>query len=182
MPAAALGVHQLRYWLAFGGNAGVELRAQGHSYLHSVVPWIVMLAAVAASIFVRAAGRALSGEPTPARRTLSFAALWLLCSVMLVAIYSVQEFLEGLYLIGHPSGLVGIFGYGGWWAIPAACAVGLVLAALFRGAGWVLAEIVRRRRVRAGHVTPSSQLAPAFLALTSPAPLADGWSGRGPPR
>ena len=43
MPAGAFAVHQLRYWLAFGSHAGVELAAQGHSYLHSVVPWIVLL-------------------------------------------------------------------------------------------------------------------------------------------
>ena len=42
VPAAALAVHQLRYWLAFGSNASSELARQGHSYLHSVVPWIVL--------------------------------------------------------------------------------------------------------------------------------------------
>ena len=40
VPAGALAVHQLRYLLAFGGRAGVEFARQGHSYLHSLVPWI----------------------------------------------------------------------------------------------------------------------------------------------
>ena len=42
MPAAAFAVHQLRYWFAFGAHAGVVLRAQGHSYLHSVAPWVTV--------------------------------------------------------------------------------------------------------------------------------------------
>ena len=48
-------------------------------------------------------------------------------------------------MTGHPAGLVGIFGYGGWWAVPAALGVGLVLAAAFQGARWVLRETARRR-------------------------------------
>ena len=35
VPAAALVVHQLRYVLAYGSGAGIELARQGHSYLHS---------------------------------------------------------------------------------------------------------------------------------------------------
>ena len=58
---------------------------------------------------------------------------------------SAQEFLEGLFATGHPGGLAGIFGYGGWWSIPAAVCVGLVLAAVFHGARWVLDEVAQRR-------------------------------------
>ena len=110
VPASALAVHQLRYWLAFGSNATAELQAQGHSYLHSVVPWIVLLIAISAGVFLRALGRALGGRCSLPRYTLSFAALWLVCAACLVAIYVCQEFLEGLFATGHPGGLVGIFG------------------------------------------------------------------------
>ena len=58
--------------------------------------------------------------------------------------YTTQEFLEGLFATGHPAGLAGIFGYGGWWSIPAALAVGLVLAAAFHGARWVLHAVAER--------------------------------------
>ena len=61
MPAGAFAVHQLRYWLAYGHRAGSELAAQGHSYLHSVVPWIVLLIAFAVGTFLVALGRALGG-------------------------------------------------------------------------------------------------------------------------
>ena len=127
VPGAALAVHQLRYWLAFGRGATTQLQAQGHSYLHSLVPWIVLLIAISAGVFLRALGRALGGRCSLPRYTLSFAALWLVCAACLVSIYVCQEFLEGLFATGHPGGLIGIFGYGGWWSVPAALAVGLVL-------------------------------------------------------
>lgn len=183
MPAAAFVVHQLRYWLAFGGRAGAELQAQGHSYLHSVVPWLVLLIALCLGVFLRALGRALGGEPSLPRYTVSFAALWLLCAAGLVAIYCAQEFLEGLLATGHPGGLAGIFGFGGWWAVPAALAVGLVLAAIFHGSRWVLRELSVRHRAgsaRARHSPAAPR--PRSVMLWPLSPLIDGWSGRGPPR
>ena len=184
VPAGALAVHQLRYWLAFGSDATAELHEQGHSYLHSLVPWIVLLIAISAGVFLRALGRALGGRSSLPRHTLSFAALWLVCAACLVAIYVCQEFLEGLFATGHPGGLVGIFGYGGWWSVPAALAVGLVLAAVFHGARWVLLEVAQRRRPPAG-APPRRALgvrAPRASVLPRLEPLADGWSDRGPPR
>jgi hypothetical protein len=101
----------------------------------------------------------------------------------LVAIYGCQEFLEGLFATGHPAGLAGIFGFGGWWAIPAAACVGLVLAAVFHGARWVLEEVAQRfHRARRRHRRRSVRLLrPPAVAAPRLAPLADGWSGRGPP-
>ena len=145
VPAAAIAVHQLRYLLAFGSTAGVELQRQGHSYLHSIAPWIVAALAWAVGAFLSSLGRALKGQTSAPRYGLSLAALWLVCAASLVVIYSGQEFLEGLLATGHPAGLVGIFGYGGWWAIPSAVCVGLVLAALLHGARWVLREVAARR-------------------------------------
>jgi hypothetical protein len=184
MPAGAFAVHQLRYWLAFHGLAGVELQRQGHAYLHSLVPWIVLLIAVAAGAFLRALGRAFGRHCSLPRYTASFAALWLTCAVCLVAIYVCQEFLEGLTATGHPAGLAGIFGFGGWWSIPAAVCVGLVLAAAFHGARWVIHEVAQRRGRRTPIARePLAAVRPVLEVLVPRlAPLADGWSGRGPPR
>lgn len=132
LPPAAFAVHQLRYWLAFGSSAGIELQRTGHSYLHSVVPWLVVLLALAVGGFLRALGRAFAGQTSPARFTVSLTALWLVCSAALVGIFACQEFLEGLFATGHPAGWAGIFGYGGWWSIPAALSVGLVLATVLQ--------------------------------------------------
>ncbi|HTX32666.1 MAG TPA: hypothetical protein VMD09_14885 [Solirubrobacteraceae bacterium] len=184
MPVAAFAVHQLRYWLAFGGHAGAILQGQGHSYLHSVAPWLALLLALGVGIFLRALGRAFTGQSSPSRYTLSFAALWLLCAASLVIIYAAQELLEGLLIAGHPAGLIGVFGYGGWWAIPAALAIGLVLAAAFHGARWVLQTVADRYRVQpraARRREPRSGL-PVDAFLPRLAPLAAGASGRGPPR
>jgi hypothetical protein len=181
MPAAAFAVHQLRYWLAFGNRAGLMLQKQGHSYLHSVVPWIVLLIAVSAGIVLRALGRACTGRGSLPRYTLSFTALWLLCAACLVAIYTCQELLEGLFATGHPAGLVGIFGYGGWWSIPAALAVGLVLAAMFHGFQWVLRQVGERRLIRVPARPSVIARAPRRVLIPRLAPLANGWSDRGPP-
>jgi hypothetical protein len=184
MPPAAFTVHQLRYWLAFGGHAGLALEQRGHMYMHSVAPWLALLVAIAVGVFLQALGRALGGECSLPRYTASFAALWLICSAALVAIYVSQELLEGLFATGHPAWLVGVFGYGGWWSIPAAMAVGLVLAAAFHGARWALREVAQRHAAPArARRAPALAPRPRFsLAAPRLAPLADGWSGRGPPR
>jgi len=168
---------------AFGGRAGIELQRQGHSYLHSLVPWIVLAVASAAGVFLRALGRAFSGQRSPARLSVSFVALWLVCSASLAAIYVCQELLEGLLSTGHPAGLVGVFGYGGWWSVPAAGCVGMVLATLFHGAGWMLREVARRRAEAAAVAAPRTRAAarPHDALIRRLAPLAGGWSGRGPP-
>jgi hypothetical protein len=183
LPAAAIAVHQLRYLLAFGSTAGVELQRQGHSYLHSVAPWIVVALAWAAGAFLSALGRAMHGQTSVPRYGTSLVALWLICAASLVVIYSGQEYLEGLLATGHPAGLVGIFGYGGWWAVPAAVCVGLVLAALLHGARWVLREVAARhaRTARAPRAPGVALTRPADLSLPRLAPLAMGWCGRGPP-
>jgi hypothetical protein len=183
LPPAAYAVHQLRYELAYGANAGAELRETGHSYLHSVVPWLVMLIALAAGGFLWRVGRAFRRHTTPRAFTLSFAATWALCAAVLVAIFACQETLEGWFAVGHPGGWNAVFGYGGWWALPAAACVGLVLAALFHGARWVTAAVAARasRRpltwpaiaeVRWDHSRGESALV---------APWLGGRSSRGPP-
>jgi hypothetical protein len=183
MPAAAFAVHQLRYYLAFGSRAGIELKLQGHSYLHSVVPWMVLLVAVAVGVFLRGLGRAFAGQRSLSRFGASFLALWLICAASLAAIYIAQELLEGVFVPGHPHGLIGVFGYGGWWALPSAACVGMLLAAVFHGARWLLDEVARHR----GHRLPLRRTAapapPRPRGVFAPriAPLAGGWSGRGPP-
>jgi hypothetical protein len=184
LPVAAFAVHQLRYALAFGWHDGAQLQATGHSYLHSVAPWLALALGLVAGAFLRAVGRAMSGQRTLPRYALSLGGLWALCSVALIALFAAQELLEGLVVTGHPAGLAGVFGYGGWWAIPAALCVGLILASLFHGARWVLDEVARHRArgpVPGGpRVAPASR--PRTLTLPRLTPLADGWSGRGPPR
>ena len=159
-PSAALlaGVRR-RGW----GTAPV----QGHSYLQSLVPWIVLLLAFAAGLFLRAIGRAFAVTvrfPATPFRSRDSGCCARRC---LFAIYCAQESLEGLLATGHPAAVAGIFGYGGWWAIPASAAVGLVLAASFHGARWVLNEVALRQRPAsiATPRRPASVISPARSSL-----------------
>ena len=109
--------------------------------------------------------------------------MWLACAATLIAIFCAQEFLEGLFATGHPAGLAGIFGYGGWWAIPVSLVIGLVLAAVMHGALWVLREVAGRTARGRAVVQPRRAPAPLRLARAHArrAPLVIGWSLRGPP-
>jgi hypothetical protein len=53
----------------------------------------------------------------------------------LVAAYCAQELLEGILASGHPAGLAGVFGDGGWTAIPLALPLALLVALGLRGRG-----------------------------------------------
>jgi hypothetical protein len=88
------------------------LIAQGHSYLHSLVPWTIFALGVGASMFLRrAALAARPGSHSGSFTRLSAAALWAVTTVSLIAIYSVQETLESFSLSGHPAGVAGVVGH-----------------------------------------------------------------------
>jgi hypothetical protein len=181
LPAAALVVHQARYSLAYGSRANAELAAQGHSYLHSLVPWVVLTLGIGAWLFLRrVAAAAQSGRPGRFSR-LAAPALWSLTTAGLIAIYAVQETLEGLVSSGHPNGVAAVFGHGGLWSIPAAAVVAVFVVLLMRAGRAVLRTAARlgtRRRVIAA-VAAEARPRPPFAALRSP--LARAAAGRAPP-
>jgi hypothetical protein len=182
LPFAAFAVHQLRYELAYGARATDELRETGHSYLHSIVPWLVALVALSVGGFLWRAATALRAGVAPSHRRRSFAGLWVICAAGLVLIFAGQETLEGIFATGHPGGFAAVFGDGGWWAVPVAGAIGLILALVFHGAWWVVRALAELRRAR-----PRPRRALAVRThgpdtfLLAPAPLVAGWSTRGPP-
>jgi hypothetical protein len=180
MPAAAFVVHQLRFRIAYGSQANQVLAAQGHSYLTSFAPWLVLALAIGLGLFVVRVARAAGGL-ADARPRRSFAGLWALASASLVGIYVVQELLEGLFAVGHPGGMNGVFGHGGWWAVPVALAVGAIVAALLRIA-WTVVDAARRL------ASPPPLAGPALLvrrplavSLVPWPPLAGAAAGRAPP-
>jgi hypothetical protein len=180
LPAFAFAVHQLRYGLAYGANANAALAAQGHGYLDSLAPWLALLGALALGGFLARCARGFAGGAGE-RPLRSFAALWCTSSAALLLSYALQEWLEGVFAAGHPSGLGGVFGHGGLWAVPLAALAGLLLASLLRLAS-VVAEIVsvsaptRRRPGR-----PARVWRPAPVSPLHPAPLAGRFAGRAPP-
>jgi hypothetical protein len=172
LPAAAFAVHQLRYTLAYGSRANHVLAAQGHSYLTSLAPWLVLLVGFGAASFVLRLAR--GGDDRPSRPPLE---LWLVSSACLLGIYVVQELLEGLYAVGHPAGFAGVFGHGGWWALPLALFFGAATAALLH-VGNLLVGAVERRT--AFGPPPLVRTLRAVLLPARP-PLAGAAAGRAPP-
>jgi hypothetical protein len=141
----AIAVHQLRYLAGYGDGAGTALTNQGHSYLGTVLPLLLVLAfsamlgTFAVAAFRRQPGLAARG------------AGWAFCTAALVAIFTAQESAEGLLSAGHPGGLAALLGHGGWIAFPIAAAVGRIVASLLDGLASIerlLAHGSRRRMSR----------------------------------
>jgi hypothetical protein len=181
LPLSALGVHQLRYELAFGGDAGHELAAQGHAYLASLTPMLVLAAALVAAELLTRLARAWRGGDGSGRRA-SLPALALAVAVSLVLIYVGQELLEGLFATGHPSGLMGVFGAGGWWSVPLALAFGAGIALMLRGADAAIALIAHARSPeRPRPPAPRREEPPRVVFLPTRSPFASAAPGRAPP-
>jgi hypothetical protein len=181
VPAAAFAVHQLRYSLAYGSRANAELAAQGHSYMHSLVPWLILTLGIGFSAFIRRAAIA-AGTGNPGRfHGRSPGALWAGTTLGLLAIYSVQESLEELLASGHPNGFAGVFGHGGWWAIPMSAAVALIVVVLLR-LGRSLLRAAATLAPRRATLPTLVVRRPGSVALVPVRPLARSAAGRAPPR
>jgi hypothetical protein len=173
-------VHQLRYLLAYGAGAGDALHQQGHAYLGPVAPLLgVLLVLVVARLVARATVAPASRSP----RVHRLSVLWPACAAAIVGLYSAQEATEGLLAAGHPAGIVGIFGHGGWIAVPLAVAAGLAVALALRigerleaGAPARLTDLpAALPRPAATVVLPAPHVAAAGALFASLAPC------RGPP-
>jgi membrane protease YdiL (CAAX protease family) len=169
LAVGALALHQLRYLLAYGGQASAELERQGHSYLDTAAPLLV--AAAVALLVVSVLSPALlrlapvlTRDVCGTERAAGYAAA-------LLAVYFAQELTEGLLAGGHPAGLVGVLGAGGWLALPLAMALG-ALASVARG--WLyraersLATLLGRPRLpRPERRAPAPARPPARPPLSS---------------
>jgi hypothetical protein len=180
MPAAALLVHQARYTLAYGSQANSELADQGHAYLSSLVPWIVVLVAIGLGCFVTRLARALVVGRAD-ERARPFLRLWTTTACGLIAIYALQELLEGLLAQGHPPGFAGVFGHGGWWSIPVALVVSLVTVGLLRIGHKLVRLATRSGRAPRRLTVTVTVLRPAAIAAVRRTPLAFEAAGRAPP-
>ncbi len=93
---------------------------------------------------------------------------------MLAAIYSGQELLEGMLTAGHPPGVEGVLGHGGWLMVPLSVAVGGLLALLLRGAQAVLALVRGVRAARPARGAGRTGRAPSRPARAAPSARARG--------
>jgi hypothetical protein len=162
MPLCALAVHQARYYLAFGAHAPAQLARDGHAYLGTIEPFVLLAAALALGGFVGKLARAWQSAHRTTPRHRNSTRLWATCALVLLALYCGQELCEGMFAAGHPAGLAGIVGHGGWVAIPLAVLVGGALAATLQFAHTLIELAARRadrRRRRAGAPTPLPHIA-----------------------
>jgi hypothetical protein len=178
--AAALALHQLRYLVGYGGGSGEALAHQGHGYL--------MFAEMAAGVLLALGAGLLLTRISAARRTgtseaapRSFTALWLGAAATLLAVYAVQELLEGLGASGHPEGLAALVGHGGLVAVPLALVLGAFVALFVRGAHALVAAAAARGS-RAGVRRAPLQPAPRETRkVPRTSVLARHMAGRAPP-
>jgi hypothetical protein len=179
--AAALVLHQLRFLVGYGGHADDALSQQGHAYLPLAGVLVVALLALAAGRLARSWRRARrtgaeEGEPP------SLPSSCLASSATLLAIYVAQELLEGALSTGHPEGLAGVLGHGGWIAAPLAFGLGVLVALLLRGAGVVVAAAARRRApARLSRATMQVPRPRARAFAPAGSVLARNLAGRAPP-
>jgi hypothetical protein len=177
---AELGVHQLRYLLAFGGAAGQQLAHQGHSYLGAAAPVLgtIAVSAIAAGV-LRAAlcGEGSAGGATLRRRVTLF-------SLAVLVVYCAQELAEGALSPGHPAGPAALLADGGLLALPLSITLGALGALLDRGFSGLERLVVAHRRPRRRRPRP----APRTRVHRSPgrpiraaSPLAFGLARRPPP-
>jgi hypothetical protein len=153
-----LALHELRYVLAYGDKASTELAQQGHSYLIEAGPILVVgaVALIAARLLAAASGSIDRGRCRPA---LLVAAAGLAAG--LLATYAAQETAEGVFTTGHPEGLAGIFGGGGWIAVPLALLIGAIAAVLDRALDGAEVRLAARVRRRQRHPRSANRRTPA---------------------
>jgi hypothetical protein len=176
MSGGTFAVHQARYALGYRGEASQELVAQGHAYLIAVGPLLAGVLLLALAGLIR---RLASGGDAPAPR---FWRLWVGVTLALVAVYALQELIEGAVAWHHPAGLVGIAGHGGWVALPLALVIGLAIALGMRGAS-AAAELAEARRPWRAPARLAPPPIGAITSLVAPkrAGAALAHSPRGPP-
>jgi hypothetical protein len=182
LAAGSIFVHELRYVAAYGGSAGQALAEQGHSYTPLLESLVALLLLVALARFVLAIWHARDGLVSEERPP-TFLRLWASASVALATLYTLQEGFEGAFAPGHPSGLIGVYGHGGWTALIFSLAVGAVIAAVTRLAHGAI-ELVAARATALRQWTPPARLSWA-VPDTPPGRRLDvlAWNlaGRAPP-
>ena len=177
LAGGALALHESSYWLTDGTSA---VGAHAHSYMPLAAGLVTVVLLLACASFARTvvyAHRGIEDEGEPP----AFRVLWPLLAFALLAVFSLQEWVEGWVTPGHPAGLGHIAGHVGPGGFGLAVGLAALTALMLRGARSAVAAIARR------HTTSPPRRAP----LRSPARqpffasrldvLAAHLAGRAPP-
>jgi hypothetical protein len=171
--AGALAVHELRYLIAGRHEDG---------HVHAYMPWLVAGAAAllglavaefAARLALRIRRRGATQVPAGLR--------WLTASVLLTAIFALQEVTERFIAHGRFDLADSLVVHGGWVALPLCFVIGAVIAVLLRGARALLTRAWGRTRARRAVVADATLRRPTPRAPRV-AVIARNLAGRAPPR
>jgi hypothetical protein len=184
-PAGVLAVHELRYLLAYGADAGHELTEHGDSYVGTASLLAGLLVLAPAAGLIVGVLRARRGRAAGRRSKLRPWQAWLAWTAVLIVGFCALEALEMLLESEHPDGFLGVFGGGGWWAVPAAVGVAALLTVVTRGARALVRRVARRHGRRpvwdASGVPRPPGRAVRGGRRASLTPLASRAAGRAPP-
>ena len=178
LAVGALTLHESSYWL-MDGVSGVG--GHTHSYMPLAVGLVTVGLLLACAGFTRTlvyARRGIDdeGHPPP------FRVLWPLLAVALLAVFSLQEWVESWVTPGHPSGAGHVLGHVGPGGLVIAVAIAAVIALLLRGARSAVTALARRQLAppprRAPLRTPPARQ-PFFISRLDV--LAGNLAGRAPP-
>jgi hypothetical protein len=108
--------------------------------------------------------------------------LWPVAAAGLIAMYAGQELLEGALSSGHPDGVAGVFGAGGWVALPLAVVLGGVVALAVGVARTLEERAVPGIAVPRALAAPTDWRTPARRCRPKGRLLATHLAGRSPPQ
>jgi hypothetical protein len=141
----------------------------------------VLAAAAFATRLMRAYA---SGDGGEGRFSSSTTRMWALASGLLIAVYSTQEWMEGLLASGHPGGIGAPYSHGGWLALPLALLIGFLIALALHGAAAAIAVAAAKGRARLRPPAPAQLLSSVTRSVWSgprPVTLSRRLAPRAPP-
>jgi hypothetical protein len=174
----ALMLHELSYWL-IDGVSGVGGHA--HSYMPLAAGLVTVLLLLACGGFTRTLVRAMRGIEDDGDPP-AFRVLWPLLAAALLAVFSLQEWVEGWVTPGHPSGIGHVAAHVGPGGLLIAVAIAGLIALLLRGARSAVAALARRHlapRPRRAPLRTAPARQPFFISRLDV--LAGKLAGRAPP-
>lgn len=175
--SAAFAVHQLRFVIAYGGDASRVLHEPGHEYLPFAAAAAGVLLLLGGVQFAFSLARCAHGAVAPGRTPAGVRVTWGQSAATLIAIYVAQESLEGAFTPGHP-----VWAHGGWIVVPLAITFGLVVALVLAGAHRALEEVARRAATMHERRAPEPRAARPRAAARPPLDaLARHLGSRAPP-
>ncbi|MGH2991324.1 MAG: hypothetical protein ACRDMA_15970 [Solirubrobacterales bacterium] len=167
-------VHELSYHAGFGADAAATL--QGHSYLAALLPALAALVALTLVVTVEGGvAGTRARRASPLSRIVAYAGA-------ILALFCVQEAVEGLLAGGDPVRIGVALVSGGFVAAPLSLGFGFVAWLAVRGLEAVEERIAIRFERPASPGSARFGLRPRWLdVLLSPTLLAGGAAARAPP-